>query len=309
MTRAMDSSAGSDREASPVSRWRNRSPTPDFPLKLSLTPDSTRSQSTSGSIPISPPPLDTHQTGPQIHRRPSLFAQIIPPILNKLPKFIKGGHSTLSANLHADLHLVNHEYDEGCIAPASRSPLPLAGATVVATRAEAEAAFHTAPLSDNASAIETNDTYKRAESSTKGVQGMAAASVVRVGGRMATIVHPFQRRVSERDTAKGAVWSPPNAATTLARPTTLRPSISLPIHHDVRKPSRSFVDDTSLSVAQKRPSLFAHMVDMGRESRASKRREELKRSIRIVPGVPTEALLPEQKRGDGGGEGEAHRWL
>lgn len=148
------------------SRWRNPSPTPTLPLKLSLTPDSTRaSSSTSGSIPISPPTKHFKPrsgSSARVHdsvagggKKPSIFANILSAASAsaKSPPLQQHTRSSIS-NISPDFfnpHAVMYAASEHVKSPKfkkehgvkSEAPIPALGATVVATRAEAEKAFQT----------------------------------------------------------------------------------------------------------------------------------------------------------------------
>lgn len=337
---AYDSSGRRSERAGPPSRRRNDSPPSTFPMKLSLTPDSTRSHSTSGSIPISPPVNPMHKTEsqqPPARKKPSLFSNILSSSSVK-PYRLSIDDSAQTPPFYTDQYAIQHktlDKSDATSSPPFLSPVgatviatkaeaktvfdvkstsslsfPSPGATVVATRAEAETAF--APRSPiDAEAFRNHKSkHKHKTSDSSGTSSHRAAKnpLTHMGGKMASLGNAIHR---------SSHWTPTMASLHFGRsaspgdgPRTPKLSISPPMIQTISKPlpilddNKGVLRETSSLAAQKRPSLFAHVVDMRRESKAIKRREELKKSIRLVPESVAEGQVSQSGR-----QGGAHDWL
>lgn len=177
-------------------RWRKPSPTQGFPLKLCLTPESTRSQSTSGSIPISPPfspsPRRLQPSPVQKTKKPSIFANIISPasISTKSPPLQRTSmdDSNRSSSFYPRVDAYGYDHIKS---PRNKkdksvrggSPMPPVGAMVVATRAEAEAAFQTPITLTGPSITSVSQKHPSATKSSAYVNDMMASYASPLGTR------------------------------------------------------------------------------------------------------------------------------
>lgn len=255
---------------------------------------------------------------PQSHhglRRPSLFGSVSVPGLGKHRK--ASVDRTVIAKLSPSVaDLYSSEYNSNSNKKKKttfdHAPIPPVGAMVVATRAEAEAAFNNNITSSKTSMVQKlGHKHKNSDSSGGSSQRTVKNPLAHVGGRMASLTHAFYR-----GSGKSVTSGPPglhmDTTSPPESPQTPKMTISPPVIQNISKPQANLDDNrmmlkkTSSLKAQKKSNLFSHVVDLRRESKAEKRRAELKASIRLVPETLHDGSNSQQKGSGGGG---AHTWL
>lgn len=307
--------------APPATRWRNNSPTPRPPLKLSLTPDSTRSQSTSGSIPISSPMsikrrAETAESlRPQNRTKDSRFPIVLTHVQNKqhFEQQVRQRSSIDDSNGFSSFYPRKDSYAaayslglKNTVAadlPPITSPH---GATIVATRAEAEAAFN----QPSEIPIVRPANHKHNTSDGSSTQRAVKKPLAQVGEKVASLTNVFHRSPYKSTSGLSSLAPGTSDALHAPRPPKLiitshrAPIISKPM--PIIEGGMGMMKEPSLlaQTHHKRPSLFAHFSDSRRESKAEKRRTELKKSIRLVPATVTESSILQQK-----GTGGAPEWV
>ncbi|KAF1351126.1 hypothetical protein BDV97DRAFT_413068 [Delphinella strobiligena] len=287
--------------ALPATRWRNKSPAPRPLLKLS-TPDSTRSQSTSGSIPISSPMsierrAETAETlRPQYRTKESLFPLVLTHVQNKqhFEQQVRQRSSIDDSNRFSSLYPRKDSYavaySLGLQNTVAADLPPIAsphGATIVATRAEAEAAFNR----PSDIPIARPSKHKHNISDDSSTQRVVKKPLAQVGEKVASLTNVFHRSPYKNSTSGPSSLAPGTSDALHAQktPKLIITSHGLPI---ISKPmpiidsgmSSMTREPSLLAQTHKRPSLFAHFSDSRRESKAEKRRTELKKFYKTRPG-------------------------
>lgn len=259
-------------DSRPIPREQRNSPkgkerTLNFPYKLPLTPDSTGARirrSTSGSIPISPP-FPGHEAT-KTKEMPTL-------VQRKQSIDDSDSFSAFYQRINADAEQLAKEHNK----PGSKVAFEMNTLPPVASRPSLES-------SSQASYGRRKQSYDSGISSVSSSKGskpplksltqkvtsafgnhMRKSSVSAVEG-LSSLVDSFKQR----------------------RPSFPVISAPLPISAaEAYDPSR-LQASSSASAARKRPSVFAGIKDNRREIKANKRREELKKTIKMVPagGVP-----------------------
>lgn len=257
----------------PPKRRRGSLKWPGFPLKLSLTPDSTRdrSKSLTGSIPISPPYPTTNEASPAPSKK-SLFPSMRPQPQPHTPKvhrkYSLSGPSPSYSNLPPTPTLTQlparRNSLSGWLSRGSHSSptVPSYSPTLHSVPQISKSAHrHRHQISDESGSGASSSASKNPLS-----KGLASLFSKPYPPNLRSVTEPV-RTVSH-----------------------IRPQISAPRPvdegwgaSDSGKMAISGKDEGSSS--GKRPSLFAGMLDQRRESKANRRREELKRTIRVVPKV------------------------
>jgi hypothetical protein len=248
----------------------------NFPYKLSLTPDSTGARirrSTSGSIPISPPfpgheTTKTKEMPSQVQRQQSV---------NDSDSF-----SAFYHRINADAEQLAKEHNK----PGSKVAFEMNSQPTVASRPSLESSSqasygrrkrsYDSGVSSIASSKGSKPPLKSLTQKVTSAFGhnMRKSSVSAVEG-LSSLVENFRQR---RPSFPVISAPQPISAAEAYDPARLQAS-------------------SSASAARKRPSVFAGIKDNRRENKANKRREELKKTIKMVPigGVPQ---APPRKGGD-----------
>lgn len=286
-----------------------------FPLKLSLAPDSTRSNSTIDSIPISPPPAISRTADPSLprpsYKKPSLHSPKPSNLSPGKPRKASVDDSNRFSALYPKAGSPTHSSGGKRQKTSTTTTPPLPGATVVATRAEAEAAFNSKePVVILDYSRKANHKHKNSGNSGDSINKHNLKNPLNaVGEKMSLLTSVFQHSPNKRaENRSPSTVHWPRVSTSLTdgpRAPTL--TISPPIIRHVDTPKPAVVEDNKKLIAepsgfsmQKRPSLFAHVIDHRRASKANRRREELKKTIRMVP---------EEYSSQHSGRGGAHQWV
>ncbi|KAL1303697.1 hypothetical protein AAFC00_007049 [Neodothiora populina] len=185
-------------------RWHNPSPIANFPLKLSLTPESTRSQSSTESSPATPShiiPKDYLASSaaappPSTRKNHSRFLSALrSPTTSSSRQSEKA--KPQSHTVTSDPHTIptrNAGQPMGTSKGAKHSPktpfTPPVGAMVVATRAEAEAAF-SSPITLERGAVLKSAVKRR--SSGRGWPLWTSLSGSASGSHTATVARPVEK--------------------------------------------------------------------------------------------------------------------
>ncbi|KAI5199409.1 hypothetical protein E4T39_06223 [Aureobasidium subglaciale] len=237
----------------------------NFPYKLSLTPESTgvRRRSTSGSIPISPP-FPGHVVEADKSRN------VLSPVQRKQSIDDCDGLSAFYQRINADAEQIAREHSK----PGSK----------VTFEMDALPTMLSHPSDETTRSSQSSPYAKRKASHDSGKLTSAfghhvhPSSITAIEGLSSVIDNIKQRRPSFP-----IIGDP-------------QPISAAEAYDPVRLQSTSIVP----IVAKKRPSVFAGIKDHRRESKANKRREELKRTIKMVPTDATPISLTLQK---------ARQWL
>jgi hypothetical protein len=243
----------------------------NFPYKLSLTPDSTGSRirrSTSGSIPISPPFSGHEATKTKKMPTPMQRKQSI----NDSDSF-----SAFYQRINADAEQLAREYNK----PGSKVAFEMNTLPPVASRPSLES-------SSQASYGRTKQSYDSGTSSIASSKGSEP--------RLKTLTHKLTSGFGHhmRKSSVSAVEGLSSLVDSFKQRRPSFPVISAPLPISAAEaydPAR-LQASSSASAARKRPSVFAGIKDNRRESKANKRREELKKTIKMIPvgGVPQAPL-------------------
>jgi len=243
-----------------------------FPLKLTLSPEAKtrRRQSTSGIIPISPPQSSEPDESPTPFlgrfASPARPSRIDSPrkIGRKLSIRMKGGRNSVDSTAATDSSEV--------------------GSAILGRRLSFGTAFHKRKPSKSG-----QDDKPRADSVN--ADAIAPAFVKRFVAVKEALVHQV---TSGRQYGHDLLNTPDRAMTRThdaATPTTAGPSN----HANMRELSPNFsgflapmgpgewLRDSSLSMLRKPSVMVSELMDHRREHQASRRREELKKTIKVVP--------------------------
>ncbi|KAI4731453.1 hypothetical protein E4T49_00664 [Aureobasidium sp. EXF-10728] len=236
-----------------------------FPYKLSLTPESTgarRRRSTSGSIPISPPfpghaaPKTKEPPPPAVQRKQSIDDS--------------DSFSAFYQRINADAEQLAREYGK-------------AGSKVT-FEMDALPAIHSRPSEETTHSSQAPLYGKRKQSYDSGISSVASS-----GGSKAPLKSLTNKMTSVfvRKSSVSAVEGLSNLVDNSKQRTPSFPVISAPQPIPIAEaydPVRLQASSSATSYAAiKRPSVFAGIKDHRRESKANKRREELKKTIKMVP--------------------------
>ena len=248
----------------------------NFPYKLSLTPESTSARirrSTSGSIPISPP-FPGHET---------TKAKDMPaPMQKKQSIDDSDSFSAFYRRINADAEQLAKEYNK----PGSKVTFEPNTLPAVASRPSLESSSqasygrrkpsYDSGISSGASSKGSKAPLKSLTHKVTSVFGnhLRKSSVSTVEG-LSSLVESFKQR----------------------RPSFPVISAPQPISAAEAYDSSRLQASSSAFATRKRPSVFAGMKDHRRESKANKRREELKKTIKMVP-VGGALQTPPRKGGD-----------
>lgn len=265
---------------SPPKKRRASLKWPGFPLKLSLTPDSTRdrSQSTSGSIPISPPfPVTDDESPSKKSLFPSLQTQPQAPKIQR--NFSISGPSPSFSDFPPT----------PSVQPARRSSLSSwLGRGSISSPVVPSYTPTLQPVSQTGglSTWRPGHKHKTSDESGSGTSSAALAPKNPLTKGFASFTAAFSKPQGHAPSLRSLTEQPKPSVSPMLR------QISAPIAivdggpSDGGRLSASMRDE---GVSGKRPSLFAGVLDQRRESKANKRRQELKRTIRVVPEVQERA--------------------
>jgi hypothetical protein len=248
----------------------------NFPYKLSLTPDSTGARirrSTSGSIPISPP-FPGHEA--------TKTKEMPVPMQRKQSIDDSDSFSAFYQRINADAEQLAKEYNK----PGSKVAFEM----------------NTVPHINSRPSLESSSqaSYgRRKQSYDSGISTVASSK-----GSKPPLKSLTQKMTSAfgnhmRKSSVSAVEGLSNLVDNLKQRRPSFPVISAPqpiTAAEAYNPAR-LQASSSASAARKRAIVFAGIKDNRRESKANKRREELKKTIKMVPigGVPQ---TPPRKGGD-----------
>jgi hypothetical protein len=256
---------------------RSKERTLNFPYKLSLTPESTGARirrSTSGSIPISPP-----FPGHEVTKTKGVPA----PIQRQRSIDDSDSVSAFYHRINADAEQLAKEYNKAgskvtfeMHAQPSVVPRPSLESSPQASYGRRKQSYDSG-ISSGASSKGSRPPLKSLTHKVTSVFGnhMRKSSVSAVEG-LSSLVDSFKQR----------------------RPSFPVISAPQPISAaEAYDPARLQATSSSGYAARKRPSVFAGIKDHRRESKANKRREDLKKTIKMVPigGAPQ---TPPRRDGD-----------
>lgn len=239
----------------------------NFPFKLSLTPESTgarRRRSTSGSIPISPPlpgreAAKTKESPYPVQRKQSIDDS------NRFSAFYH--------RINADAEQLAREYNKpGNKVTFEMNTLP----TIFSHQSD-----------ETARSSQASPYGKRKQSYDSGISSGASSKGSKVPLKSLTykVTSVFGHHV--RKSSVSAVEGLSNLVENFKQRRPSFPIISAPqpiSAAEAYDPVRLQASSSAASnAAKKRPSVFAGIKDYKRESKANKRREELKRTIKMVP--------------------------
>jgi hypothetical protein len=281
-------SAPSEPKGSPKTRDRAL----NFPYKLSLTPGSTnakRRRSTSGTIPISPPFPGMSEHVPGLAKSKALPT----PVQRKNSIDDSNRFSAFYQRINADAQQLAREYNK----PGSKVALEMNTLPSILSRPSID----TFASSSHASSHYGRSLKDGRASQDSGVSSGASSRDRRAAappkpflhkGFAASVTSKFSHHVRKSSVTAAEGFSHlVDSFKTQRRPSF--PVISAPMPIPIDDSSRLQVGDSAGS--KKRPSIFTSISDHRREIKASKRREELKRTIKVVPGE-----LSQVPREDGG---------
>lgn len=245
----------------------------NFPYKLSLTPESTglsRRRSTSGSIPISPPFPGHVPEATKAKELPS-------PVQRKQSIDDSDSFSAFYQRINADAEQLAKEYNKpGSKVTFEMNTLPtiFSHPSEETTKSSQESSFNRRKASYD-SGISSGASSKGSRAPLKSFTHKGLAAVTSVFGNHArrssvTSIEGLSNLVDkfkQRRPSFPVISAPqPISAAEAYDPARLQAMSSGPSH-----------------AAKKRPSIFAGIKDHKRESKANKRREDLKKTIKMVP--------------------------
>jgi len=247
----------------------------NFPYKLSLTPESTGARirrSTSGSIPISPP-FPGHE--------PAKTKEIPAPMQRKQSINDSDSFSAFYHRINADAEQLAKEHNK----PGSKVTFEMNSQPTILPRPSLES-------SSQASYGRRKQSYDSGISSGASSKGSKAP------------LKSFTHKVASvfgNNVRKSSVSAVEGLSSLVENFKQRRPSFSVisapqPISAaEAYDPAR--LQASSAYAAKKRPSVFAGIKDQRRESKANKRREDLKKTIKMYPlgGAPS---TPPRRDGD-----------
>lgn len=267
-----------DQRSSPKGKER----TINFPFKLSLTPESTgalRRRSTSGSIPISPP--FARKSGDWCE--PTKAKQLPSPVQRKNSIDDSNRFSAFYHRINADAEALAKEYSRpGNKVTFEMNTLP----SILPTTSEETPHSSYSYGSPHGRRKASHDSGVSSAASSKASKAPLKSSMHK---GIAAVTSVFGNHV--RKPSVTAVEGLSNLVETFKQRRSSIPFISAPQPISVTEAfeaSRTQSPPSPASLlAAKRPSLFSNISSHRRESKANKRREDLKRTIKMVPsGVP-----------------------
>ncbi|KEQ91623.1 hypothetical protein AUEXF2481DRAFT_463396 [Aureobasidium subglaciale EXF-2481] len=269
----MRNSASRERHHSPKGKERAL----NFPYKLSLTPESTgvRRRSTSGSIPISPPfPGQVFETN-QTKNAPS-------PVKCKQSIDDSDSFSAFYQRINADAEQLAREHNK----PESKVTFEMNTLPSILSN----------PSDDTSKSFQESNYARRKASNDSGIGSVALSKGSRAPLKILTdkVTSVFGHHVR-----KSSITAIGGLSSVIENIKQRRPSFPIigapqPISAaEAYNPVRLQSTSTGLTVAKRRPSVFAGIKDHRRESKANKRREDLRRTIKMVPtdGTPVSLTL------------------
>lgn len=239
----------------------------NFPFKLSLTPESTRARrrrSTSGTIPISPP-----LPGREVTKTKELS----PPVQRKQSIDDSNRFSAFYNRINADAEQLAREYNK----PGNKVTFEMNTLPTILSH----------PSDETARSSQASLYGKRKQSYDSGISSEASFKGSRVPLKSLTskVTSVFGHHV--RKSSVSAVEGLSNLVESFKQRRPSFPIISAPqpiSAAEAYDPLRLQASSSAASnAAKKRPSVFAGIKDYRRESKANKRREELKKTIKMVP--------------------------
>ncbi|KAH0385967.1 hypothetical protein KCU92_g3084, partial [Aureobasidium melanogenum] len=239
----------------------------NFPFKLSLTPESTgtrRRRSTSGSIPISPPLPGREAT--KTKEPPS-------PVQRKQSIDDSNRFSAFYHRINADAEQLAREYNK----PGNKVTFEVNALPTIFSHPSDEAARY----------LQASAYDKRKQSYDSGVSSVASSKGSKAPLKSLTykVTSVFSHHV--RKSSVSAVEGLSNLVENFKQRRPSFPVISAPqpiSAAEAYDPLRLQASSSAASnTTKKRPSVFAGIKDHRRESKANKRREELKKTIKMVP--------------------------
>ncbi|KAG9527586.1 hypothetical protein KCU93_g5054, partial [Aureobasidium melanogenum] len=239
----------------------------NFPFKLSLTPESTgtrRRRSTSGSIPISPPLPGREAT--KTKEPPS-------PVQRKQSIDDSNRFSAFYHRINADAEQLAREYNK----PGNKVTFEVNALPTIFSHPSDEAAHY----------LQASAYDKRKQSYDSGVSSVASSKGSKAPLKSLTykVTSVFGHHV--RKSSFSAVEGLSNLVENFKQRRPSFPVISAPqpiSAAEAYDPLRLKASSSAASsTTKKRPSVFAGIKDHRRESKANRRREELKKTIKMVP--------------------------
>ncbi|KAH0053981.1 hypothetical protein KCU90_g11471, partial [Aureobasidium melanogenum] len=239
----------------------------NFPFKLSLTPESTgarRRRSTSGSIPISPPLPGREATKTK---------ELSSPVQRKQSIDDSNRFSAFYHRINVDAEQLAREYNK----PGNKVTFEINTLPTIFSHPSDEAARY----------LQASHYDKRKQSYDSGISSVASSKGSKAPLKSLTykVTSVFGHHV--RKSSVSAVGGLSNLVENFKQRRPSFPVISAPQPISAAEAYDSLRLQASSSAAshtaKKRPSVFAGIKDHRRESKANKRREELKKAIKMVP--------------------------
>ncbi|KAK6005661.1 hypothetical protein QM012_007303 [Aureobasidium pullulans] len=270
--KAYSPAASRSPEPRTIPHWQRSSPKSkerplNFPFKLSLTPESTgarRRRSTSGSIPISPPFPGREATKTK---------EPLSPVQRKQSIDDSNRFSAFYHRINADAEQLAREYNK----PGNKVTFEMITLPTIFSH----------PSNETARSSQASPYGKRKQSYDSGISSVPSSKDSKIPLKSLTYKVTSVLSHHVRKSSVSAVEELSNLVENFKQRRPSFPIISAPqliSAAEAYDPFRLQASSPAASnIVKERPSVFAGIKHRRRESKANKRREELKKTIKMVP--------------------------